>query len=362
MRTVTCINTLRYTIIIISAQIGTGILILPRIIAEKAGQDGWISVLIGWVCSIIASIFFIQALHLKKNTSNYIFQSVFGKYIGNTLVIFYTTYFLLEFWTIFVNCILLIQEWLLPHTSNYTIAILLCIPTYMIVSKGTHSVGSYCEIVFYITICIPLLFLILIPVTGGSLLHFLPVLKNGISPVLHAVPSTIFSFSGFEISIVLYPYLQSKKYALHGVIIANTFTMFFYLLIVLISFYFFSPNAILQFAQPVLNLFKLMEFRFLERVDLLLLCLYLIVMSTSWITFLYSSILIINSKKTPHFKYKTFIFLVISILIIRLLNPSGKQLKIYQDFISNIGLWLIYCFSIFLWLYVKIYNRSKPHV
>ncbi|MFT4141209.1 MAG: endospore germination permease [Bacillus sp. (in: firmicutes)] len=359
IKTDNTITLFQYIFIVNGIQIGTGILSLPRIVAEKAGTDGWLAVIIGWGCSVLASIFLIQAIqNRQQNTTHHFFRQLFGKYIGCILMFFYSIYFLSTYWIIIVNSILFIQGWFLPHTSKYSIFLLLCIPTYMVAHKGIQSVGKYCEIIFYMTVSIPFLFLIFMPITNGHWLNFLPFLKEGMFPILKAVPSTAFSFLGFEMCVFLYPYLQQKKYALHGIIIANTITMIFYLFTVIICFYFFSPDGIPHLIQPVLSLLKLIEFRFLERFDLVILSCYLVVVSTSWISLLYGGILLINfSKKESVRAYQIIIILLISVLFIFLLNPSWSQLKQYQSTISNIGLGLVYCFSLFLWLYSKIYNR-----
>ncbi|OUB06008.1 hypothetical protein BK709_15585 [Bacillus thuringiensis serovar shandongiensis] len=113
-------------------------------------------------------------------------------------------------------------------------------------------------------------------------LHFLPLFKTSWEP--------IFSFIGFEISFFLYLFLQKKQYATQGIIIANTLTFLFYLFTIVICFLYFSPDAITEFNQPVLNLLKVIEFSFLERFDMILLAIYLIVVSTTWIPYVYVAV------------------------------------------------------------------------
>ena len=45
------ITVMQYIFIINASQVGTGILSLPRVLAEKAGTDSWIALFIGWFCA-----------------------------------------------------------------------------------------------------------------------------------------------------------------------------------------------------------------------------------------------------------------------------------------------------------------------
>ncbi|WP_423220067.1 GerAB/ArcD/ProY family transporter [Bacillus thuringiensis] len=352
----------QYIFIINGVQVGTGVLSLPRVVAEKAGTDGWIAILVGWLCSIISSTCLIQAVQtIPHDSLKELLQKFFGKWIGHIFICSYILYFFTYYWIVMMNSILFIKGWFLPHTPEYLLFALLCIPTYMIVHKGRQSVGKYCEFIFYMTLWIPFFFFI--PSVDGDKLYFMPLLKNGIFPILQAVPTTAFSFLGFEICIVLYPYLQKKQYAIHGVFIANTITMLFYLFTTLICFHVFGPDSITQFSQPVLDLLKQIEFRFLERFDMVLLLFYLLVVSTSWVSFICGSLLLMNpTQKSPSLSYQAFCILMIGMGLAVIFPLSWEQSEQYQKGLSYIGIIIVYCFSLLLWLYQKsplFHNRRK---
>ncbi|WP_208743123.1 GerAB/ArcD/ProY family transporter [Bacillus cereus] len=246
------ITIMQYIIMIHSIQVGPGMLSLPKVLADKAGSDGWISILIGWMLSTLASILFIRiAQSVPHNSPRALFDNLFGKSIGWGISIVYALYFTLFYWIVLVKSMLFTKSWFLSNTADYVVVFLFCIPTYVLLNKGLQIVARYCDLIFYMTILWP--FILLIPLSDGSWLHFLPVLKEGMTPILQAVPSLIYSYLGFEICFFLYPFLQQKKYAMHGVIIANTLTMLVYLFVTIVCFYIFSPDSIIQFTQPILN-------------------------------------------------------------------------------------------------------------
>lgn len=353
------ITLMQYIFLINGAQVGTGVLSLPRVLAEKSGTDGWIAILIGWLFSMAASIFLVKTTERYPNDTLYeILIRLFGKIVGKAGIIIYMMYFAFYAWAILVNAFLYIKGWLLPKTPDYIIIFLFAIPTFFVARNGIRIIGRYSELVFYMTIWIPLFFLI--PLRDGNLLHFLPLFKEGWKPVLLAVPSTVFSFLGFEVAFFLYPFLQKKQHAVLGITIANTLTMLFYLFVTLICFSFFSPNGILEFNQPVLNLLKVIEFRFLERFDMILLAVYLFVVSTAWMPCVYiavfcSSQLLGKQNHSPH----VVVLLLLIIGLVFWLHPSWNESENWQKVVVKGGLQLAYVAPVFLWIYSWIYEKYR---
>ncbi|OOQ93208.1 GerAB/ArcD/ProY family transporter [Bacillus cereus] len=353
------ITLMQYIFLINGMQVGTGVLSLPRVLAEKAGTDGWIAILIGWLFSTVAGIFIVKTAERYPNDTLYeILIRLFGKIVGKVAVLIYMIYFVFYSCIILVNAMLYLKGWLLPKTPDYIILFLFSIPTFFVARNGIRIIGRYCELVFYMMLWVPLFFLI--PLRDSSWLHFLPLLKEGWKPILTAVPTTIFTFLGFDIAFFLYPFLQKKQYALHGIVIANTLTMLFYLFATLVCFSFFSPDGITEFNQPVLNLLKTIEFRFIERFDMILLATYLIVVSTAWIPCIYcavfcSSQLLGKQDHSPH----VIVLLLLSIGLVFCIHPTWNQSEIWQQTVANAGLVLTYMSPVFLWIYSWIYEKYR---
>src|SRR4051794_11483929 len=67
----------------ISAQVGTGILLLPSSLAAEEGHDGWISTLLTGILSILLIIIIMELLKRCSNKSIYeINNLLYGKYLG----------------------------------------------------------------------------------------------------------------------------------------------------------------------------------------------------------------------------------------------------------------------------------------
>ncbi|ABY46551.1 GerAB/ArcD/ProY family transporter [Bacillus mycoides] len=354
------ITLMQYIVLINGMQVATGVLSLPRVLAENAGTDGWIAILIGWIFSTISGVFIVKtAARYPEDTIYDILIRLFGKIVGKAFVVIYMMYFAFYTCIVLVNAMLFLKGWLLPKTPDYIVIFLFSIPTFFVARNGPRIIGRYSELFLYMALWIPLFFLIPLK-ENGSWMPFFPLLKEGWKPVLTAVPTTIFAYLGFDIAFFLYPFLQKKQYAVHGMVIANTLTMLFYLFTTIVCFAYFSPDSITQYNQPVLNLVKVIEFRFLERFDMILLAVYLTIVSTSWIPALYCSVFCSSQLlgKQDHSSHVVVLLLLI-IGIIFWTHPSWNEAEIWQQVFSNAGLGLTYILPIILWLYCCLYEKFR---
>ena len=79
--------------LIVSIQVGTGVLTLPSQLATTSGHDGWISVLVYGI--IVTAIIFIMVrlMYRYNNKSIYeINKLLYGKYLGGLLNLFIVLY------------------------------------------------------------------------------------------------------------------------------------------------------------------------------------------------------------------------------------------------------------------------------
>ncbi|OME82278.1 spore gernimation protein [Paenibacillus sp. FSL A5-0031] len=353
------ISITQFIFIIHSCQVGTGIFSLPRTLAEKAGTDGWISLLLGWCINLTVCVLIVKMFEkYPDDTILDLFIRLFGKVVGKILTIPIICYFAFFGWTILSITMLFIKQWFLQMTPDYVLMILLVVPGFFIIGKGLYILGRYSELVFYMTIWMYLL--LIIPLKDSHWVHLLPLIKEGWMPIFNGVGSAIFSFLGFEIVLVLYPFLKTKQLAVRGVVIANTITFILYLGVTLICYAYFSPDGITDYNEPLFNLLKMIELHFLERFDMVFLALYLFVISTAWLPYLYGAVystshLLGTKKKAPF----DSILLISIVIITAFLHPSWNQTGQWIEFISKTGIGVAYVFPVFLFLYVSIYSRFQ---
>ena len=248
-----------------------------------------------------------------------------------------------------------IQAWILPQTDVYVLILLLSIPSYLIVRKNITILGRYSEFVFFLTLWTIIVFLMTL--RHAEWLHLLPVLKTGWVPILTTVKSAIFSFIGFEIAFFLYPFLQKKEKASMGIVMANTLSLLAYLMITIGAFVFYSPDEITLYNEPTIVMLKVLEFRFIERLEIVFFSFYLFVMSTTILPFMYMAVFCTSQLVGSQDHRKPLVwFLLIDFVFVLLSPPSFDRNTMMQHLIEQVGMIIAYAFPLFLWGYVALHG------
>ncbi|GAA4834069.1 endospore germination permease [Paenibacillus vulneris] len=358
------ITFMQYTLFIHSSQVGIGILQLPRQIAASAGTAGWMSILIGWALSVAASLVLIQVM--KKHPGDTIIDLLpryFGVWIGRLFTLAFAIYFGILAYTVMSRASLFITSWILPQTADYVLMLLFCIPTYMVVRNGLRVQGRYSELVFFLSLWMPLFYLL--PLKDAHWNYLLPLVKDGWSPIVQTTSLTVNSFLGFETALFLYPFLKNKETAVPGIVIANTLSMLVFLFVTLACFVYFSPEGILQFNEPTLNILKAIQLSFLERPEIVFLAFYLVIISTTWMPNVYWSIFCTSQLlgKQNHHRHLV-IFLLLSIAITFFYKLSFDKNDQLQRIIGMVGVVIAFVLPVILWLYMAghrlIRRRRTP--
>lgn len=310
------ITQFQFILMIFGIQVGIGMLSLPRELALKGGTSSWITILIGGIISTLISIVFVK-LREKAPNLNYIgfFTFYLGKPIGSIVVMLQAIYFLYGGYLALVRAILYIQSYILQETKTYILLILFLFPTYQLISGGIHLIAKYIEAIFPIA-CFTL-FMLLFTLKDADINFILPIIKDGWLPIFKTIPLTATSFLGIELILVYYPYLKSKEKAIKGVIIGNALTTFTYVFVTIICFVIYSPYEIKMTFEPVIDILSVIEFQYVERLDFILFSLFLMIISKSWVTFIWAGM----NGLSELFKFRLLpIVIIILFLIIIILT------------------------------------------
>lgn len=350
---------LQYIFLIHGTQVAVGVLSLPRQLAEGAGTDGWIALFFGWIASVTASLLIINTM---KSYPNDHLGDLLGRFFGRWArwlgIVLSGSYFVVFAFVMLTKTVLYIKSWMLQETPQYTIMLLLLLPAIFIVPGGFKILGRYTELAYLMKIMIVLI--LVFPLVEGKFIYLLPVLKEGWGPVLNTVNSTVLSYLGFEVAFFCYPSLQRKQHAVRGIIIANTLTLLLYLFITIVCFTHFSPDEIIQFNDPPLTVLKTIELRYVERFDVIALALYLFVLSTSWMPFMYigvycSGLILGKQKPVQYFLTAIACFVLVTLWLNPSFQDSDRQIKA----ISTGGICFAYLLPLLLWGYGWVYHRFK---
>lgn len=349
----------QYIFIIYKTQVGIGVLSLPRDLAKTGGTDGWISILLGWILSILLSLVIIKIMEKNPEyTLLELLSKYFGKWVGKSLSVLWILYAAFAASVVMFSTIHIIKIWIVPDIRDFILMILFIIPIYMITKQGIKVIGLFAELVFLITFWMP--FLMLFALKDTHWLFLLPIAKEGLFPIMSTVKSTILSFLGFELAFILYPFLKDKKSASKGIVIANSLSMIIFIMVTVISYVKFSPEEITDYAYPTLNLLKLIRLPVLERLEIIFLSFYLFILFMTIIPYLYTAVLGASQLcgKQDH-RNVLRILLCLWILLSFFFLPSSSQVTQMGKSWGTVGTYFAFVFPIFLWIYGWLFHLAR---
>lgn len=353
------INLKQFIFTIYKTQIGIGVLSLPRDLAKTAGTDGWLAILLGWLLAILFSIIIIKVMEKHPHDTLFdLFPKLFGRWLGGAVSSLWILYSTFSATVAMISTIHIIHVWILTNVKESVLMPLFMIPVYMAAKQGIRVIGRFAEFVYLFTLWMPMI--LFLTLHESNWLNLLPVGQNGWFAILGTVKATVLSFLGFEVAFMLYPFLQDKKSAVKGVIIANTMSMFIFMLITIFSYVRFSQDVVMEYVYPTLNLLKLIRLPILERFEIIFLPFYLFILFMTVIPYLYMSVFGISRLlgKPDHRKYLRVLMLGWLALPF-FFTPSYAHITGLGKLWGNLGLCAAVIFPILLWIYQRAFFKFR---
>ena len=341
--------------LIVTLQIGPGILSLPNFLAIDCGHDGWISILIyGIIITAVISII-IRLMNRYNNKSIYkINKLLYGKYLGgllNLLVVLYIWYAACLCLRGYTN---VIHINLLRTTPSLAICIFILMPIYYLTWYGLKYVGRFASMIYLTLSFCCLMFLLVF--RDLKLSFLMPIGQSGIEGVKASFHSCIFALLGYELISVIYPEITNKKKAMKYAIGSNIITTIFFMILLLVVTSFFGEEMLKKGLFSTITLSRSYRAPIIERMDILFISIWLPAMSmatTGYFCIAYYSInKLLNLKKRGIY---LFIFTSITILLSNV-PKSISNIDTYSNGMLIAGT----IFSIFLIIcYLFSFIRKK---
>jgi spore germination protein len=188
--------------------LGVGIINLPSLLAKDADSDAWILVIVDG--GIIATIAYIMC-KIGQRHSNLGFvgtlQYLFGKILGTAMAVpvaLYTLVLTAVELRLFAE---VTKIYLLHKTPLEFIILPIIILTVLLVRMGIEPISRAFGIYLFI-IGFAVLFIIATGYQGNDYSNLLPMFKTPIPKFISGISSVIFAFSGFELLLVVFPYVR----------------------------------------------------------------------------------------------------------------------------------------------------------
>ncbi|KAA0762100.1 GerAB/ArcD/ProY family transporter [Bacillus sp. SH5-2] len=342
-----------------SLQIGVGVLGYQRIIAQYAGYDSWISLIVAGIATHIVLFCMLKMLEKDNDLMN-IHTTCFGKWIGKFFSVCFAAYLLLFCLTVLRSYIEVIQVWVFPTIKPWKLTLLFLLVAYYIIRGGLRSVTGICF--WGVIIPIFVLFFLVFPMKYAHVRNIFPILAHSPLEILNATKASALEFLGFEAILIFYPFIKKgksiNKWA-HGGI---AFSTVLYVVLAIVSLMYYSQGQLHHTIWPTLTMLKIIKVPFIQRFEYIIIFLwYLIILPNLCLT-IWSSCCI--SKKSFHIPFKITLPLFIAVIFISSLFFTNREsINALNTVLSQAGLYIVYAYIPILFLFHSLRwhfkNRSK---
>ncbi|HAQ07699.1 MAG TPA: spore gernimation protein GerB [Bacillus bacterium] len=342
--------------LIMSMQIGIGVLGYQRIIAKTAGHDAWISVLLAGLSIHIIVWMIYKICGTVEGDIVAANAYVFGTKIGNLISSFFIIYLLLFALAVLRTFIEVIQVWMFPEMSIFWFSFVFLLLTVYIVFGGFRTVTG---IAFF---CIVLPSYLLL--TFGFALRFaeyrnlLPIFDHSVKELAISAYKMSLTYIGFEIPIFFYPFIKeaqkSQKWAHLGVFI----TTIIYTMLVVITFVYFPQEQLAKSIWSTLELWKIVSMPFVERFEYIGIANWNLVILPNICIALWGSSMILKRAFKLRQRKGVVILAIVCLIAINFFDTRDK-INFLNDWTGKIGFGVTYIYIPFLFFATMIAKKVK---
>ncbi|WP_237981350.1 GerAB/ArcD/ProY family transporter [Bacillus thuringiensis] len=357
------LTTAQVIVIVASTIIGVGTLILPRVIADKVQTpDVWISLIMGGGLVVVAGLIMGKLNKRFPNKTFYQYNTeIIGKWLGYLLTICFTLYCASIAAFEIRTMTEVVSSYLLPNTPRVCIVVpMMWIGTYLIFG-GINAIARFLEFFFVITIGLFLLSLFL-GFKIFELNNIRPILGLGIMPVLKGIQPTFYAFTGVEYILVITAFMKNKQYVNKAIFIGILIPLLLYLVTLILVIGSLSIDETRMQTWPTISLIRQYEMTgiFFERLEPILLSVWVIQIFTTFVTSHYIAALGLSQISRKNINFYIYMLLPI-IYIISILPKNINEVFKFGDALGYCMLIFAVCIPAVLLLF-SVLRRKKDEV
>lgn len=343
-------------VILISYTLAAGILTLPRTAAsEIQTPDVWITVLLGGFVVMIVGVIIVKLGYPFPNETFFQFiQRLVGKWVGTILGLLVIVYFVLLASFEIRTLTEVTTQYLLDGTPNWAIIMPFMWISLYLITSGLNSIARLFEIIFPITFTIFLL-VILLSLGVFEIDNLRPVLGSGLMAPLKGLKTTILTYLGVEVMLIVMAFMQKPNKAIKVVIYGTAISTFFYLITVVMVIGALSVDGVITKVWPTIWLIQSFEVPGLvfERFESFLLAIWIMqIFATFTITYYFASL---GLSQILLKDIRKFMFGLIPIIYIIAMVPKDvNELFAFGDWIGNMAMVLFGVLPVLLLFILKL--------
>lgn len=301
------ISSTQVGVFIFNTILGVGILTLPASLVQEVGTDAWLLAIISGIVNIFF-IYLICKVGVRFGEKGFVgtLRSLFGRLLGTILAIPVLIYFVgfagLEV-RIFAETL---KVFLLNNTPIEYIIISLLILAIFLARSGIEPTARFFEAVTPVIIVIMVGLTLLSFPSNKGITNLRPYLTTPILKYVKGLKAGIFAYGGFEVLLILFPFIRKPKEAFKASLIPHIVIIVLYTIIIIECLAKFGTKETEALIYPTMTLIKSVEIPggFIERMEGLLIALWVLFVFTTIVALIYAYSVIggdlLNHKERKH--------------------------------------------------------------
>ncbi|MDQ0273016.1 GerAB/ArcD/ProY family transporter [Cytobacillus purgationiresistens] len=342
--------------VIISLQVGIGVLSYQRILAKQAGHDGWISiVIIGIVIHIIMWMMFKMAETAEGDIIS-VHQYVIGNMAGKVVSFLLVFYFMLYIIIVLLNFIEVIQIWMFPDLSTFWFSLALMILSTYLVFGGFRTVVGSSFFGLVLPAYLVLTFVFTFRYTDFT--QLLPIAEHSITDLLKGSYYMSLTVVGFEILLFVYPFIKEPKKSKKWAHLAVLTTTVFYTLLALISFAYFSEAQLQKTIWGTLSMWQIVQLPFVERFEYIGVANWILILLPNIVISLWVASRLLKRTTKLRQRKGTILISVIVVIVVKFFD-TGQEIQALNDLTEKIIFGFAFVYIPLLFFATMITKRVK---
>ncbi|MFA4136691.1 MULTISPECIES: GerAB/ArcD/ProY family transporter [unclassified Brevibacillus] len=344
-------------VLVHATQIGVGILGFQRIVAREAGHDAWISVVLAGLVTHLTLWIIIKTMQKYPSADIYGIQDdVFGRWLGTAVSIIYITFFIMTAGIILRSYIEVVQTWVFPNLPTWILSGIILFLAYYTIVGGIRVIAGYTF--FSIIATLWLVFDIYFPLQFARWEYLFPIMDTSFENLFRGMLAMSLTSVGFEVLYVVYPYVQNKDKVNKSAQLAVLVTYIIYLILMIVTLVFFSQGQLMRTIWATLNLQKMVYLPILERFELVVISLWLIVILPNIMLYLWCSAR--GLKRLFGFNLRSSLHWILPVIYLASLTMlSRQQMNWLYTVHGKISIWVVYLYPYFLYMMVLLKQRTQ---
>ncbi|MDF2671883.1 MAG: hypothetical protein K0R09_148 [Clostridiales bacterium] len=323
------ISSFQVGVFVFNTILGVGILTLPATLTKEVGNDAWLLAIISGL-SNVPFVYFICKVGERYGEKGFLgtLKSIFGRLLGTLLSIPVLVYFIVFSGIVVRVFAETIKLFFLNNTPLEFIIVPLLLLAIFLARSGVEPTGRFFEAVTPIIIVILAgLIIVAIPNTK-QLTNLRPYLTTPAMKYITGLKAGIFSFGGFEILLILFPFIRKPKKAFKASVISLLSIIVIYTVIIIECISKFGAKKTKALIYPTVTLIKSSEIpgAFIERMEGFLISMWVLFVFTTVVSLMYG-FSVIGGDLFKHKERKHFIPLFLPVMyIVALMGDNVAQM------------------------------------